>query len=513
MKRKYCFAALMALSLFWAGCAKDEGNYTYKNLSTYFVDTAGMPKSYLAKQNDVVNINLNNVEGASTDLSYEWKLVTQSYAADPNTGTYVNKTLATTKDLSFKVVDVPGEYYLVLYTKDNSNGGITQTIKKALTISGYASPGLMVVHGSNNESDISILVNSKLYSAYTQADKIQSNVFSEINGTKIPGDGAGVTHMVQGWVSVFTNNNSGGYRLNLNDLRIMNTYPNMFVMPMASGDVQFQAYDSWSYNELMINKGDLYFMSQAQVNIFNKYGYKCYGQDYVAAPFIAATDGGKSPFVFYGVIYDAKNRRFLYIDYNHDIKLFKSLPANGAGKFDMSNVGKDMVYAEMGLGTTTPKWYCVMQSPNNPATRQLYVCQFNVADDGNRGVDLIDISAATDLANSKYFAFGSKANIMYHATDTKIYQNNYASDKKSNLLLDISGSYPGSVITSMKIFKYTSSPVHPNDGKLLYVALYNATTNESTLLQINVSEINGSFGTITPYLFSGKISAMSYKAK
>ncbi|UKJ08580.1 PKD-like family lipoprotein [Solitalea lacus] len=517
MKRKYCFAALMSLSLFWVGCAKDEGNYIYKDVSTNFVDATGMPDVYIAKQNDVVNISLSKVEGSSNDLTYEWKLVTQSYTADPFTGIFVNKQLATTKDLSFKVEDAPGDYYLMLYVKDNANGGVAQIIKKPFTIRSYASPGLMVLHGDNSQSDISILVNSKLYTQYSGADYVQANVFSEINGKKIAGVGAGITHMTQNWVDVFTNNSNGGFRLNQNDLRIMNTYSDMFVVPMASGDVQFQAYDRWSYNELLVNKGDLYFISQPTPNIFNKFGVKCFGQDYVAAPFIGAVGGSGAGynFSYFGAFYDAKNRRFLYVDNNKDVKTF--LAPGAAAKFDMRNVGKDMVYAEMGYGSNGPRWYCVMQSPNNPATRQLYVCQFNVMDDGNRGVDLIDISAANGLSNSKYFAFGSKGNVMYHATDTKIYLNNYAGSKSSTELYDVSTSYAGSVITGMKLFKPpVSIPVHPNDGKILYVTLYNPTTNAGTVLQIDVNEANGAFvgsGAVKAYTGFGKISAISYKAK
>jgi hypothetical protein len=166
-----------------------------------------------------------------------------------------------------------------------------------------------------------------------------------------------------------------------------------------------------------------------------------------------------------------------------------------------------MVYAEHGFDT---RWFCVMQDENNPNTRELYVCKFNVMDDGNRGVARINISAATDLNTSKYFAFGNKGNVMYHATNTKIYQNNYAGDLSSTLSYDVAASYPGFVITSMKMFKANN---HPNDGRILYVALSNPTTKTGVVLQIDINEVSGAFGTIKAYTGFGEIAAMNYKAK
>jgi hypothetical protein len=54
---------------------------------------------------------------------------------------------------------------------------------------------------------------------------------------------------------------------------------------------------------------------------------------------------------------------------------------------------------------------------------------------------------------------------------------------------------------------------HPNDGKILFVALANPTTKSGTLLQIEVNEVSGVFGTIKAYTGFGELSAMNYKSK
>lgn len=510
MKRYYNFLpVLIAFILFLAGCAKDEGNYVYDKLNSYFIDTTSFASKFVVSQNDVVNVNPTDAAGSSTqNLTYEWRLVQVSYAANPATGTYVDKQLAITKNLSFKVVDLPGDYVLALFVKDNANGGITQLIKKPMTIRSYASPGWMVLHGNASSSDISIVVNNKVSTIMpVGTDYIQSNVFSETNGTKMQAEGAGVSFQPNGSVGAFTKGNSGGYRLNGNDLRIMDNYSNMFLNPMASSEIQFEAYDYWSYNELFINKGDLYFNPQASANIWNKIGVKCFGNgiNYVAAPYIATYRANS----YYGVIYDKLNKRFLYINGNREVKEF--MAAGTAAQFDLRNTGKEMVYAENGFNNI---WNCIMQTPNDPNTRELFQCDFSKADDGNRAIARLDIRTATELNISKYFAFGNKANIMYYATDAKIYQNNYSGNKVSTLIYDVAANYPGQVITSMKLLKIAANtaPVHPNESKLLYIALYNPSTQAGTLLQIDVNEVTGAFGTIKAYTGFGKIASMGYKA-
>lgn len=507
-KYNYCFAVLAAIVLFLFGCAKDEGNYTYKDLSTSFVDTTAMKRAFFVKQNETVEQDVVNTPEAPGNLAYEWRLIQQSFTPDPATGIFFSKQVGTAKKLSYKVIDAPGSYMLVLYVKDNANGGITQIVKMPFTIGSYASPGWMILHGDNTSCDISIIVNNKLLGTLLppNTDYVQPNVLSETNGSKVQGEGANVIYMVNHWVDVFTKTNQGGYRVSGDDLRIKNTYSNMFINPLSASEIEYQAYAGWSYNELLINKGGLYFIPQPTPSVYNQFGVRCFGEDYVAAPFIGTIFSG----TYYGVIYDMGNKRFLFVDFQRNVKKFKPWPGGGTAKFDMNNVGKEMVYAEHGFAKG---WFCVMQDQANPNSRELFVCNFDKADDGFRGLDRINISTATDLNNAKFFAFGNKANVMYYATDTKIYQNDYSGSKLSTLSYDVTTSYPGNVITSMKILKVTTNPVHPNDGKLLYVALYNPSTKAGTLLQIDVNEVSGVFGAVKAYTGFGKISGMNYKIK
>lgn len=503
MKRyKHCIAVLAAVGLCLFGCVKDEGNYVYKDLSTNFVDTAAMPNTFYVKQNESVEVDAVSAPGAPGNLEYEWRLVQQSYTPDPATGVFFNKLVGNAKKLSYKVVDAPGSYVLALYVKNMANGGITQMVKMPFTIGSYASPGWMVMHGNNTECDISIVVNNKLLGNLLpdHTDYVQTNVFSATNGTKIPGQGANVAALSHNWIGVFTTTNKGGYRVSGDDLRIKYRYADMFINPPADADIAFQAFEKWSYNELLVNKGDVYFIPQTSPNTYSKFGIKCFGEDYKAAPFLATIFN----WAYYGVFYDTNHQRFLYIDYERNVRQFNA--PGPAARFDMRNVGKVMVYAEHGF---EGRWFCVMQDEADPGSRELFVCRFDEYDDGNRGVDRIDIRTAAGLDAAKYFAFGDKANIMYYATDGKIYQNNYAGDRSSTLRYDLAALYPGSMITGMKLLEVSG---HDQDGKILYVALYDPATGAGTLLQIDVNEVSGVFGAIKEYTGFGRIAGMNYKS-
>src|SRR6476620_7718660 len=103
-KLKYILVLLLTSCLLLTACMKDEGNYTYQHLSTYFVDTTSVPRSLVIKQNDVVTITPANTPAANgLNLSYEWRLVQASFSADPATGTYFDKKIGTEKNLTYKV--------------------------------------------------------------------------------------------------------------------------------------------------------------------------------------------------------------------------------------------------------------------------------------------------------------------------------------------------------------------------------------------------------------------------
>src|SRR2546428_5905647 len=129
-------------------------------------------------------------------LKYEWRLTKVEYAPDPFTRKYVDTILSSTQNLAENLKFAPGTYMLRLHIFDPANGNIAQIINTPLTVSSFALPGLMLLHGDANSSDVSILVNNKVNTFVpVSVDSIQRNVFSIVNGKKIEGEARSVAFM------------------------------------------------------------------------------------------------------------------------------------------------------------------------------------------------------------------------------------------------------------------------------------------------------------------------------
>lgn len=117
---------------------------------------------------------------------------------------------------------------------------------------------------------------------------------------------------------------------------VLDTYAEMFTEPLESSNIDFQGYNSWLYNDLLVNGGKVYFAGQATTT-FTKFGVPVFGVEYYAEPFIGIQERG----YYYGIFYDRLQRRFLYVDYSKTAKTFKE--AGAQQPLNMNNVGKDMV--------------------------------------------------------------------------------------------------------------------------------------------------------------------------
>lgn len=510
MKPYKSIAVMCLLTLLFTSCFEDEGNYDYNDLVPIEIDDSTVPAAIVKPQQEYLKITPTVKQGGSdANLAYEWRLKDNLNVPDPETGEFINMIIGTSKDLDF-LLDVPArQYHLLLYVSDKTNG-VTESRQIALTVQTIAPQGWMVLSGDDSSCDVSIVVNPKVNANVPGVtdDEVKHNVFSENNeGHRVEGEGAFVWHGVGGgfnYLYVFTKGAHGGYRTSAADLKITGDYVSCF-RSMPQEEAGFSGFGSWQANELLVNGKDLYYCSQNSPSVFIPFGVKCFGVDYEASPYIGTNQYG----YVYGAFYDTKHKRFLYINYQQTVLQFNP-PASGA--FDMNNVGKEMVYGEMAYPANF--WNCVMQDEGNPATRKLYVVDLNKSvwdQQSGHGAQIIDLGTATDMASSGHFAFGTRGYVMYHATDTKVYYNNFSGDRTSTLIYDIAADYPGYKTSRIQIFKNTDNPF---DSKLLFVGIYNETTKEGKLLQFVVNETNGAIEEDpTVYAGFGRIASMNYKRK
>lgn len=486
---------------FFQSCLEDSGNYSYSSLLPIEVDSSRVAASYRVTQLDYLSVEPGVKQGENDDnVIYQWQILQEGNAPNPVTGQVVNEIVGRERKLHYKVVIPPGVYKLCFAATDKQNG-VTETFIRPLSIESFAPAGLMVMHGDADSADVSILVNDRIIPGVDK-DYVKHNLFFQTNGYRIPGAAARVYYVSNTHnVYAFTMGEEGGYRTSGSDLLVLNQYADMFTEPLKQGNIRFQTYDQWSYNDLLINNGKLYFCPQPSTT-YNKFGVPCFGEEYDAAPFIAT----QLTWAYYGVVYDRLQKHFLYIDYNRLIKTFKE--PGGAGVFNLNRVGKELVYAEHGFGK---KWYCVMRGDTDCS---VYVCDFSVADDGNRGVGKYGATGSSELGTARAYAVANRGEILYYATATEVKQFNFDQNgtSVSRYQLPEALIQAGYEISAMSVFKVAG---HTYEGKLLYIGIYNPATGDGKLLECPIVETSGEVAVAKIKVYDGfkRIAHMSYKAK
>ena len=255
----------MGFFLFQA-CLDDEGNYSYSDLLPIEIDSSNMANSYRITQLDYLVVDPGVKQGADdSNLSYEWKIFQESNMPNAETGKVVNDIVGQERELNYKVTTPPGEYTLSFTVTDKRNG-VSEVIARKLYVESFASVGLMVIHGDADSTDVSILVNDRIVQDVT-TDGVKHNIFSITNGRRAAG-APGMVAYVDGPrnVYVYTKGNQGGFLTRGSDLEVLDTYSNMFTEPLESSEINFQGYNSWGYNDLLVNDGKLYFSGQVSTH-------------------------------------------------------------------------------------------------------------------------------------------------------------------------------------------------------------------------------------------------------
>lgn len=496
--------ALMAGMFFLQSCLDDSGNYSYSDLIPIEVDSTNIASSYRITQWDYLVIDPAVKQGTDdSNLSYEWRIFQSSGMPNTETGEIIDDVVGTERKLNYQVTTPPGSYTLGFTITDKQNG-VSTVLTRPINIESFAPVGLMVIHGDADSSDVSILVNDRIVPDVTK-DEVEHNIFSSTNGHRVPGAPGKVAYIINTQsVYIFTKGSDGGYRSRGSDLEVLDAYADMFTDPLAENEINFQDYNAWSYNDILINDGKLYFAMQASTT-FTQFGVPAFGMEYYAEPFIGVNDRG----IYQGVFYDRLSKRFLYVDYQKTVKEFME-PVGGSG-FNMNDVGMDMVYAEHGFNNY---WYCLMRDPEAETNYYVYVCNITVGDYGtvNIGAARYDVSACTDLKDATAFSVSNRADLLFYATPTEVKLCNYTNSGNAGVSLyslpdDLIAE--GYEINMLWMFKESSSE---NNGKLLYVGIYNEAADEGKLLECQIVETSGEIVSVKTYDGFKRITHLDYKS-
>ena len=117
-------------------------------------------------------------------------------------------------------------------------------------------------------------------------------------------------------------------------------------------------------------------------------------------------------------------------------------------------------------------------------------------------LEIYDLSDLQNIDDAKYFTFGTRGDVLFYATTSKVYS--YVFNGAVTELLSTSGEE----IVSMKL--YTHSANEDYSGRMLFVATYDGAAGK--VYKIKFNELNGQLdGEVEEYTGFGKIIDMMNK--
>jgi hypothetical protein len=164
---------------------------------------------------------------------------------------------------------------------------------------------------------------------------------------------------------------------------------------------------------------------------------------------------------------------------------------------------------------------------------QYYVYQVTAVNpvNGKMGYSLHDLSNNPDIGLSKYYTCSNQENVLFYATDTKVYSTTLLVGGATNTNLRYTVS-SGEKITGMKMYikggkMYLPSLSAPDDwsqrrtmasaNRLLLLSMYNESTKEGKIIAIPLETLGvGGLSTNPLYIKTyggfGRITAFNFQA-
>lgn len=348
MRLAIIFISFCALQ-FLSSCYKDKGNYDYTDINKISITSAKDTFDVLTQDSLKISPELSSTISSEADYEYEWVIYPAISAP------LTRKTISTAKELKVKITEIPGNYALILYVKDNKTRVEFQKRFYVRVQSAYNS-GWMVLNEENGHEDISIILST---------GQIFDSLYFKTNNEKLA-DGAHKLILInsfRGEQKIFVLSAEEVTQLYFADFTKIGTAKDLFFqVPQVVRPID---YYSNGTNENFLND-----YKPHSTNLISpgpwKFGLSPVG-DYELAPFNIYN--GAAGVVFF----DRKSRAFFKQNSNTYELLPFSSPNPDVNEFDANNVKRDLLYA-------------------GPNTGSLYNTVFRKPEDDSLFVQVLDLS-------------------------------------------------------------------------------------------------------------------------
>jgi hypothetical protein len=501
----YSALVLLVAILACSSCYVDKGNYEYTSVSDIKIDTIGMPN----------RLELNSVEIGKrltlkpnvtyskdiTQLEYYW--ITYPYYYGPvqsgNSIVYPQAdTIGRDHELNWDVNGIPGLYNMQFVARDPETG-IKSFFWFYLNIPSKGTrSGLYILSEYNGNTDIDLYGSAR--ALIIGGDHFTPNYYSTLHGESIPGKPKFISY---GRTHYYVFSEQQGKRLNVNGLQLMDNFSTMFY----SAPVYNPQNVMFANNcEFILNDGKMHVMYTDKANDM-KFSAPIAG-NYNAASFLAKmtkTSWGAVTGAINSdqVIFDINSKAFKpYFPLATVISEFKpTVPGAIVNVNNMRSVPVAILEANGG------QVYNIVRSGG---VDSLFVIRFyNVVDDGDLSVgggSKVSLAGCEGISQAKYFASSTAGSAFFYATEKAVYSFSYTSGQTSQV--DIYRCSANEEVTS--IYQMPAGGF-PTQGCVLWVAIWNSSTNEGSLREYEVDPTSGAIRTYWTSMFAPHLSNPSIK--
>lgn len=480
-----CIAATLT------GCYQDKGNYDYlDNIGEPVIESipgvTDRNNTLFCLENELIKLQpvMRFAEGTSEgDYSYEWK----RYNKTPE-GTYGNykqpEVIGTSLNLEYKIAETPTEYWAV-FTVSNKKTGATTSHLFQFIISPLN--GLIVLdEDASGKGEIGFIRDEDI--VVGGDGRIVKNHFSAVNGGKkiekgrLLGNGVNSKRM-----NMYIFADDDGYVLDPGTYKLQEaTYLSLFNQTVGTPTTKApQAYHYTDANggfEVIVNDGKIYYVAYMMVwgaAVFNSTTLT--GDDYNVAPVLAGvTNAGNSPGTR-AVFFDLLKNRFM------NIRLWGALivPNSTSELFNPGKIDPSFEFVTLDEGKDGST--CAIfnkKGENGQLSPYLFRVDFKSAEPVP--LECSDISALTGIRDANVYAFGTRGDFMFYATDSDLYCYRFGRESETHVF-SVSG---GEKISGLKV--YVNKDDAQYNGKILFV-----TTNGGGSGKVYKFKFNEMTGAIT----------------
>ncbi len=494
-----------ALVLFMAfavgGCVKDDGNYDYRELPALEIDgfivksngsdvAVGEENSIYVSKNANVEISPAYNVSEELDPTYEWILY-----PNPNTEDLPGTILSTEPKLSYKFVEKPGKYDLVLrvMNKEEPND-FNNYLMISLTIE--AVNGIAILHrDASGAGDIAIFKSEEI-DLSLQGDNVvfEKEVYSNINGRKLSNpmalafdyDATNRFHLAYGNGVKYLDVELIDADVEMTDIfyrpeDIPTTVTSAcFVTGLRTGTMPFS---------FMIANNKLY--GRTSSSYYENHNQYLKMSDANYCNMIVINKGEWSGHV----AFNKTDRCFEYLDYGCGGIMwgmdytFKPKKINSlGGEVDIANTQMDAVE----FGKTSSTLNTIMKDANG-----YYLVGFTYPENGAESECLYktDITSVEGVGENSVWEVGSKGEYIFYSNGNKLYTYSIANNTTSEQKI---GLESGSIIVRLELFEDNSGTNTANDGAVLFIV-----TNDGSSYSFHQYTINP---------LTGKVDNMSGKS-